>query len=139
MILIYSILSCSVEDNTSNLNEDTDLEEPLETTDTSESENEINGPKFAVIEQDVSTGEWNLVLHELSDWDSAEKIQKTSAESILRYKHGFLWLFQRGVQSESIVQYDPEDLSEPLHRYEFSPTEDPVYPNDITICNEKVL
>ncbi len=139
MILIYSIFSCSAEDNKSNLNEDKDLEEPLETTDTAESENEINGPNFAVIEQDVSTGDWNLVRHDLSDWSVGEKVQKTSSESILRYKHGFLWLFQRGVQPESIVQYDPDDLSEPLHLYEFSSTEQVVYPNDITICNEKVF
>lgn len=139
MILIYSMISCSVEDNKGNLNEDIDLEEPIETTDTSESENEEGGPRFTVIEQDVSTGEWNLVLHELSDWVSGEKIQKTSAESILRYKHGFLWLFQRGIQPESIIQYDPDDLSEPLHRYELPPTEKFVYPNDVTICNEKVF
>ena len=131
MILIYSIFSCSAEDNKSNLNEDKDLEEPLETTDTAESENEINGPNFAVIEQDVSTGDWNLVRHDLSDWSVGEKVQKTSSESILRYKHGFLWLFQRGVQPESIVQYDPDDLSEPLHLYEFSSTEQVVYQTKI--------
>ena len=137
MILIYSILSCSFEDKTTNFKADTDLEEPLEITDTSVSENkEVS---FAVIEQDISSGDWNLVVHGLSDWSVGEKVQKASAESILRYKHGFLWLFQRGALPEAIVQYDPDDLSQPLHRYEVSSAEELVYPNDITICNEKVF
>ena len=136
----FIFLSCS---------KDSSKESSLQSEDTSQnsattSENPVSQMKdieLMVIEHNKDLDQWQLAIHVLGNWDNSNTtkiLQQTHSESIIRQKHNFLWLLERGEEPERIVQYDPNDLSQPYNAFTFADNER-VYPNDITICNDKVF
>jgi hypothetical protein len=142
MTWMFLILSCSLnEPSPQKTLIDTSAENQT-TGDTSEPSDNEDIPNFIVIEENPTNNTWQLAHRSLNNWNSSTVIRSNiSEESKIKTKHGYLWLFERGTAAkEAIAQYDPQDLSQPLGRYEFTAQGNtPVYPNDITICNEKIF
>ena len=140
MICIFFLfLSCSQQ--TSMKQVETITDENNETVEAGEEIESEDGVEFMVIEHNKENDQWQLAVHSIENWSDEHRTQiltKTYPESIIRHKHDFLWLLERGGQPERIVQYDPNDLSEPKQEFVFSSNEI-VYPNDITLCDDKVF
>ena len=92
---------------------------------------------FVVVEKIETENRGQLVLRNKADWNESLYLRDTSSDAIIKRKNGFLWLLNRGSE-ESITQYDPADMTEPVASYDIQ-NETPQFPVDVAICGGKVF
>ena len=99
------------------------------------SEPSADGQSFLVLEEGASGGQ--IALRNTGDWENGEVLREASLEGKLVVKDEYVWLLNRG-GSESIVQYDPSDFTQPKAEYVW---EGPsaLYPSDVAICEGQVF
>ena len=113
-----------------------DTNEPsTETEPSTEVDPQEDAVSFLVVEQ-VGTAA-QLALRNTTDWENGIILRETTTEAQIKHKDGYYWLLSRG-EKESIVQYDPTDVSTPKAEYTFQEASS-LYPSDVAICDDRVF